>query len=843
MSKGIQKKHLATLIGVLILLFSLVCLFSHGTVFGFLSTFICMASGFIGFWILLPFLIILGIYIIFRRQLVKFKLKLTMWGIFVVILSLLIITSNWGKHETIMFNNCIKLLQDNAPFDPFTNVNMGGGFIGYVLAGILNNSITPLGTAIVSWVLFAAGILMILNKQIVWLFKKMKNHERKPKTVKAEEVPTVEISVEDEEIPLPDVNKPEIKPDELREMKVHSFNDTHGLQRPSFSMGGEVTSTIEDQPAFSRPVFGNQIPTPSSLDEQTYVNTDSEETTEVFENEEIEENEFKENPTIPPFVAPQMFVEPEIDPLHRPQPKAVVHEAFCYPKTDLLELHESPEDMYKNEASCKERTDKINEVFSDLNIGASVVSHTVGPSVTRFDVQMNSNVSSSVLARFISDVSIRLSGVPVRYEQIVYGKPTSGLEVPNEIRTNVGLRESIDILEQNQAKKMEIIFGKNISGQLLSANLQKFPHMLVAGTTGSGKSIFIHSLILTLIMRNTPQELRIMLIDPKKVEFSFYREIPHLLCPNISEPRKAYYGMLKLVNEMERRYNLFVSAGVRDIEEFNEYAKANGIEPLPFIVVIVDEYADLSDSCKEIENPVVRIAQKARGAGIHLVIATQRPSVNVISGVIKGNIPTHVALMCSSAVDSTTIIGVGGAEQLLGNGDMIIECSLISRTSKPRVQGCFVDSLEIKNVTDYLRAHHRVEYNPDFLDLDHDPNENSFENSPKAMSQNGDDEIDGIDRAELKKMADDELYELIKESIVNREYCSISYITRTYNVGFSRAGKMFNRLLSDGYVSPTSDSRGSKVLIHDGGSIKPSSSVEQPSSSENQEEESSDFED
>lgn len=834
MKKGIQKSQIATLIGVIIALFALVCLFSYGTVFGFLSTFICMVSGFLGFWVLLPFLLILGIYIIFRRQLVRFKLKLTFWGIFVVILSLLIITSNWGNHETLMFNNCIKLLKANAPYDPFTNVNMGGGFIGYVLAGIMNNAITLTGTSIVSWVLFVTGLLMILNKVLVWLFKKIKNHERKPKKEKNNEE-TIEISIGEELPPVQETKNNSTKPEELREMKVHSFNDTHGLQRPQYCLEQETTRISVEQPAFSRPIFGEEKSLDNSFEKEEFVEKSHEfNTVESSQVEIIQPNNEEINPVnpepIPPFVAPQPVIEPEpqIDPLHRPQPKAIVHEAYCYPKSDLLIFHESPDDINKNEASCAERTEKINEAFRDLGIGASVVSHTVGPSVTRFDVQTNSNVSSNNLARFISDVSIRLNGLPVRFEQIVYGKPTSGLEVPNEIRTNVGLRESINVLEERGAKKMEIIFGKNISGELITANLQKFPHMLVAGTTGSGKSIFIHSVILTLLMRNTPQELRLMLIDPKKVEFSFYKEIPHLLCPNISEPRKAYNAMQKLVNEMERRYNLFVDNDVRDIEEFNVFAKEKGLEPLPFIVVFVDEYADLSDSCKEIEAPVVRIAQKARSAGIHLVIATQRPSVNVINGVIKSNIPTHVALMCSSAVDSGTIIGVGGAEQLLGNGDMLVECSLVSRTSKPRVQSCFVDSPEIKSVTDYIRAHHRVDYDPNFLDLEHDPNENSFENArPATNSGSSFDGEEEIDRAEMKKLADDELYELIKENIMNREYCSISYLTRTFAIGFPKAGRMFNKLVVDGLVSPLSDSRGSKVLQHSEPSAQQMGSIEQ----------------
>ena len=293
-----------------------------------------------------------------------------------------------------------------------------------------------------------------------------------------------------------------------------------------------------------------------------------------------------------------------------------------------------------------------------------------------------------------------------------------------------------------------------------------------------------------------------MLIDPKKVEMSYYRDIPHLLCPNISQSQKAYVCMKKLVDEMERRYNLFAQNRVRDIKGFNEFAKANNIQPLPYIVVFIDEYADLVEEVKDIKTPVVRIAQKARAAGIHLVIATQRPSVNVIDGVIKANVSTRVALMVASQVDSISIINQAGAEALLGNGDMIVDCSLVSRSLKPRVQGCFVDVPEINRVCDFLRNHYPEQYDPEFLDLEERDETPATSDAP---------DVGVID----KEMAEEQLYELIKEQIVERDYCSISYIQRTYGVGFPKAGRLFNKLINDGYVARGGDARGSKVLIRE----------------------------
>lgn len=788
--------------GVALSLFALIVLLSYGTPFSFLTTAICASFGFIGFWVLTPFLLILGLYIAFRKKLIQFKLGLSLWGIFIVVLSFMIITSNWGSSEEISFANCIDLLKEQRPYDPFSNPNIGGGFFGYVLAGILNNAITIVGTKIICWVMFAAGIVMILNKQIVLLIKKIKNRKHKEKEVEHRDVQVIEEY--EQPVSEPEViSEPEVKESEdqamLRSMVLSSYNSTHGFQKARFNFGEPKQQKVE-QSSFNAASFPEQElvveKQPELVQPEQFVQP-----TFSFENEA---------PTVGPVQEEENYSEPVqeeapiTDPTHRPQPRAVVRQPYAYPDVSLLTPHESPEDIAKNDASCAERTDIMNTVFNDLNIGASIVGHTVGPSVTRYDVKMNSNVSVSTIDRYCDDISIRLNGVPVRFEKLVPGKATSGLEVPNAIRTNVGLFESIQKMKEKGCKPMEIIFGKNISGDLLTADITKFPHMLVAGTTGSGKSIFMHATILTLIMRNSPENLKLILIDPKKVEMSYYENIPHLLCPNISEPHKANVAFNKLVVEMERRYNLFQSARVRDIGEFNNYAKANGITPLPFILVFVDEYADLSESCKEIRTPVVRIAQKARSAGIHLVIATQRPSVNVIDGVIKANVPVHVALMTSNATDSVTIIGEGGAEQLLGNGDMLVECSLISRNGCPRVQGCFVASDEINSVCDDIRAHNPVQYDPYFLDLEHDPNEPTVSSTNSGADQ----EVTKVD----KNIQEEKLYEIIKEDISTREYCSISFLTRSYAIGFPKAGRLFNRLIKEGYVASSGDARGSKVL-------------------------------
>ena len=620
------------------------------------------------------------------------------------------------------------------------------------------------------------------------------------------------------------MTNPDFSNQMMADLTVRNFNNNHGLQKATFIMENGQTANVNNQPTMDdNSLFSRQPEMMPKVEEEPLVNEEPQVNNEVSTQNDLTpsfmmnsqptvEQKPIETPNIPtpapvneekPLPTPQ----PKIytgDPLHRPQPKAVIKPPFKLPPLNLLDYHENLEDLTKNDESCKSRTELLNQIFAQMNVGAEVVGYTVGPSVTRYDVKTNSNVSVAAVKRIEQDISVRLGGVLVRFVPIVLGKATSGLEMENEIRTNVGLRESIEKLPQGEKYLGNIPFGKDISGELVQANLKDFPHLLVAGATGSGKSIFVHSCIISLLMRNTPDQLRLVLIDPKKVEMNFYKEIPHLLCPNISDPNQAKVALNKLVDEMERRYNLFEENNVRDIKGFNAFAKEHGIQPLPTIVVFVDEYADLSENCKDVRTPVVKIAAKARSAGIHLVIATQRPSVNVIDGVIKANLPTHVALMVSNAFDSSTIIGEGGAESLLGNGDMIVECSAINRQIKPRVQGCFVSEAEISRVTNYLREQAKPEYDPNFLDLTDHSND---------IPSGGQEIV--VDTAALKEASEDQLYKQIKSDLAHKEYCSISFIQRTYGVGFPKAGRMFNRLIQDGIVAPQGDARGSKVLVHD----------------------------
>ena len=346
-------------------------------------------------------------------------------------------------------------------------------------------------------------------------------------------------------------------------------------------------------------------------------------------------------------------------------------------------------------------------------------------------------------------------------------------------------------------------FGKNIKGETIFADFDEFPHILIAGTTGSGKSIFVNSIIVTLIMRNSPDDLKLVLVDPKKVEMSRYKDMPHLLCPIITDPNDAKTLIDRLCKEMEERYMLFSDNGSTNIKEFNEDAPGLGLEKLPYIVVVLDEYADIVDQCKEISMPVVSLAQKARACGIHLLISTQRPSTNVVTGVIKANLPTHVALMTASSVDSITIIGEGGAEKLIGKGDMLVQSPLVSRVGVVRLQGCFIHRTEISRVVGYLKEHYETHYDEKFLNLEEEATQaaNEYMQTPEFKEHGN---------------TEEERYQSIKEWVMSQEFMSISRIQRECGVGFNRAGRFFLRLQSEGVVgNETEGNKGCRVLVQD----------------------------
>ncbi|MCQ2801070.1 MAG: hypothetical protein MJ222_00235 [Bacilli bacterium] len=857
--KKITRNSISIMGGICFILLALVTMLSDKTPFAFLSIAITTSLGFVGFWILMPFLIILGLFLIFKKKLIKFKVGMSLWGAFVMIVCFVILSSHWAtigitydgrvfdgisftdsKANYLTFSNSLGILaqiraESSSPFNP----QLGGGYVGFIIAGSINTALTPIGMNAICWIFFIGGLVLLLNHQVKALIllikKKIAEKKAKKNSDEYEEITSESSEEEDIIAPIPEqVSAPVSEVAPVREEKAiqkspfpEGFAPVRtldsGLKKAVFTLSDEVViddsmvKKADEAPAsepalstISEARFGEIAPEEPKVEEapaieEPFVAPVIEEEKPVVEEPYIEET-FEEKPNFVEEIVPEEpapAVETQAEMLLRGQPKANLCKDYIYPPLDLLDIHEAADDVNKNEESCAERTALINQVFEQFRVGAEIVSHTVGPSVTRYDIMLKPGVSVNLVRKYVDDISIRLGGIPVRFEAIVSGKSTSGIEIPNEIRTNVGLREAIAALPTGPKYLLNIPFGKGIGGDLRHASMGDFPHMLVSGTTGSGKSIAVHSTILTLLMRNKPEELKIILVDPKKVEMSFYEDIPHLLCPIITDMRKTYNCLKKLVDEMERRYNLFQAHKLRDIKGFNAWASENDVQPLPYIAVFVDEYADLVEQVKEVHEPIQRLVQKARAAGIHICIATQRPSVNVIDGVIKSNFTTRLALLSASATDSQTIIGEGGAEKLLGHGDMLIDSPLISVSTKPRVQGCYVSENEVNRVCDFLREHYSTQYDPYFLDLEDHEQEFSKGSSNEPP-------VEAID----KNASEEAQYQDIKDQVMHREYCSISFIQRSFAMGFPRAGRIFARLQKEGIVAFEGDSRGNKVLAH-----------------------------
>lgn len=485
---------------------------------------------------------------------------------------------------------------------------------------------------------------------------------------------------------------------------------------------------------------------------------------------------------------------------------------FILPPSSLLSNDMGSDVKEAQEAEASRRKEMINGILNDFQAGARCISYTIGPSVTRYNVETDKGVMVNKIGNYMMNISQALSGAPVRFEEIVMGQTTSGIEVASTERRSVSMKEVFDALPPLTPKtRLFVPFGQDISGHYLSGDLSDFPHMLVSGGTGSGKSVFMQSLIMTLIMRNRPEELKLVLVDPKRVEMGCYDSIPHLLCPIVKDMSQAKVCIDKLCHEMERRYALFEKAGVRKMSEYNTfYAEKNGLVKLPSIVCIIDEFADLMDTNKNAEDPVIRIAQKARAAGIHLIIATQRPTVDVVTGRLKANLAVRVALAMQSANDSMTILNRGGAEDLAGYGDMLVICPAVVRSGIFRAQGAFVSTEEIHDVVEFVRKQSAPQYDPYFMDLvDHEAEEKKRQEEAAANAPT---------RQEAKSMQDEELYQHVLHKVITQEYASLSRIQREFSIGFPRAGKIFTRLQNEGYVSKEttpSSNKGCRVLIHE----------------------------
>lgn len=845
-TKYIQKKNFTFFGGIAICIFSVI-LILNGKYFARAIAFPFAYLFGLGSYLLYILFYAYGLYLFFKEKSFRLKNKIRILGFLFIFLATLIIgtliavatssktngtemltLSNYSSRFADVMKNIDGLTDDSKAYWNATFINLfqgndfGGGFVGYFLTASLCTAMKTTGAWVVAVLIALLGLFFFFYPQFKKILGKKKSpSENKSKNVKKIErlenrdvitsASQIEEMNEDEEKPLfnQSINKPASYDNRNSEIQNTTFNNT---PRSSFSETtnlvparfmkympkAEVKEIVEEKP----------VKTPEQLlMEENKRSTRNEQLQLDFNKPQIDETLAATQPTFDEPVN-----KPHNNPIPIPQPVEQIEKPverkpikWVPPSTDMLETLEVSDALEANNKVAEERLKIINGFFEDFHIGAECISYVVGPSVTRYNITYKPNVSVKSVSTAIQDISLRLGGVSARFEEIVRGKPYSGLEVPNARITSVSFKEVYESLPDVKKHPLAVAFGKNIDGDVICADFDEFPHVLVAGTTGSGKSVFTHSVVSTLIMRNSPENLKLVLIDPKKVEMNKYRDLPHLLCPIINDANIAKLTISKLCDEMNRRYGILDDNYVSNISQYNELLEDNpNLEKLPYIVVIVDEYADLVDTCKDIKMPVVSIAQKARAAGIHMLIATQRPSANIVDGVIKGNLPTRVALAVASYVDSTTILGLSGAEKLLGKGDMLVQSPLISRDGATRMQSCYIQNKEIARIVGYLKQHYECIYDPNYCNL--------MDASAQAAKQ----VIGSPEFQEAQDNSEEAKYQSVKEWVMSNQYMSMSRIQREMSVGFNRAGKFFKRLQQEGVVAwETEGNKGCPVLIKD----------------------------
>ncbi|MCY1095742.1 FtsK/SpoIIIE family DNA translocase [Bacillus safensis] len=643
--------------------------------------------------------------------------------------------------------------------------DLGGGMIGAVLFAASYFLFAQAGSQIMAIVLMLIGIVLITNRSLQEMVKKVtiplsqfmvkqwkafvedmkgirqakksassqKTGEKKKRSRIQEEEDDDDLILIEEETPSSDNSQPIIS----------SFADRDDILTPAVQkkQAAKETAPLQDS-VQSAPVQSDTADEPKEAPPMTFT--------------ELENKDYE---------------LPSLDILAEPQHSGQ--------QTDKKNIYENAR--------------KLEKTFQSFGVKAKVTQVHLGPAVTKYEVYPDVGVKVSKIVNLSDDLALALAAKDIRIEAPIPGKSAIGIEVPNAEIAMVSLKEVLESKQNDRPNaKLLIGLGRNISGEAVLAEMNKMPHLLVAGSTGSGKSVCINGIITSILMRAKPHEVKMMMIDPKMVELNVYNGIPHLLAPVVTDPKKASQALKKVVSEMERRYELFSHTGTRNIEGYNDYIKRmnqteDAKQPeLPYIVVIVDELADLMMvASSDVEDSITRLSQMARAAGIHLIIATQRPSVDVITGVIKANIPSRIAFSVSSQTDSRTILDMGGAEKLLGRGDMLF---LPVGANKPvRVQGAFLSDEEVEHVVDHVITQQKAQYQEEMI--------------PSEETQ---DQLAAVE---------DDLYDEAVELIIGMQTASVSMLQRRFRIGYTRAARLIDAMEERGVVGPYEGSKPREVLL------------------------------
>ena len=484
--------------------------------------------------------------------------------------------------------------------------------------------------------------------------------------------------------------------------------------------------------------------------------------------------------------------------------KPVVKHNYVLPSINLLDPPKKKKNSV-NQSQIEKNIEILEKVLKDFNIIGKVVEVHIGPTVTQYELELHSGTKVSKLLSIHREIALAIATKDVRIQAPIPGKNTVGIEIANRETSPVSFREVLEKVPKSlDNSKLLCPLGKNIMGNVIWCEINKTPHLLVAGSTGSGKSVCINGIICSILMRTKPDEVKLVMVDPKKVELSGYNGVPHLMRPVVTDPKEASVALSKIVSEMERRYDTFSETGTKNIATYNDYVEKKNktlppderLKKMPFIVVIIDELADLMlVASKDVEASIMRITQMARAAGIHLIIATQRPSTDVITGVVKANIPSRISFAVSSSIDSRTILDMTGAEKLLGKGDMLF--LPMGEADPVRIQGAFISDDEIKRIIDYTIEQQKAEYDQSFMNLSGD--------SERSASQKED--------MRQEEEYDDPLYNEIVEFVIETQKASASLLQRRFKLGYNRAARIIDLLEERGIIGPPNGSKPREVLI------------------------------
>lgn len=727
------------LVGLLLVLLAIIGFGGYGIVGRMIKAFSIFLCG-TWYAIFLIGMLLVGGYMMWTRKKVKFYTS-KLIGLYIIIIAILMFShTSYIKDTDLKDMEIINQTVNN--FLAATKVVAdaeGGGIIGAGFSLMFLKLVDLNGTLIINVALFVCGIIMFTGLSIIDFLKKTSS---KAKTG---------LKKVHEEIKNESKNKKEHSKEELKNKANNNDNKI----------------------------------VVSSVDELIHVGDDKEK-----EAEEIKQEEKVPINTDKQVLNPNVLAD------------AMDNIGYIYPPITLLAKGQKNNNK-ENTESIKTNVPILEQVFHDFNIEAHVVAANVGPSVTQFEMEVKAGTKVSKILSINREIALALGAKDVRIQAPIPGKKTIGVEIPNKTISMVTVREIMEkIPKEKEKSKLLVTLGKSIMGSPVFCEINKTPHLLVAGSTGSGKSVCINSIIISILMRTKPDEVKLVLVDPKKVELSMYNGVPHLLAPVVTDPKKANIALKKIVVEMENRYDVFSNNGVKNIDGYNNMIDRKNeslpdgekLKRMPFIVVIIDELADLMlVAAKEVEDSIMRITQMARAAGIHLIVATQRPSTDVITGVVKANIPSRISFAVSSQIDSRTILDMGGAEKLLGKGDMLF--LPMGENTPQRVQGTFISEEEINAVVNHTISQQKARYD-ETLTMDEE------EMGATTMVDSG-----------TNDDYDEPLYNDIVEFVVTQGKASASLLQRRFRLGYNRAARAIDILEERGIVGPNNGSKPREVLV------------------------------